>query len=149
MKPFSTYPEDRDTLLKLAERIELSDGASADAYQLADLVRAILEDEAVAPASGAQDTIDALDEAGRLLAPIIDAERGSNPPAISVRGNSFTVHGFVDAHYKHHVSGNGESLSTAFFDFLAKRSDKLRELEEEERQRADFQAWKAQRECAA
>lgn len=49
MKPFSTYPEDREKLLKLAETIEsnYSDDTifidAADA--LADLVKAILTDE--------------------------------------------------------------------------------------------------------
>jgi hypothetical protein len=44
-KPFSTYPEDRAKLLDLARKCEQSD--DADAVELGDLVRAILEDEAV------------------------------------------------------------------------------------------------------
>lgn len=50
-KPFSTYPEDREKLLSLANQIENSDATSiahtdaADA--LADLVKAIITDEAV------------------------------------------------------------------------------------------------------
>lgn len=46
IKPFSTYPEDREKLLNLARKCERSDDASA--IELGDLVRAILEDEAVA-----------------------------------------------------------------------------------------------------
>lgn len=48
-KPFSTYPEDRAKLLDLARRCEQSDDAYA--IELGDLVRAILEDEAVLIAS--------------------------------------------------------------------------------------------------
>jgi len=57
MKPFSTYPEDREKLLALARRIDaepLHDEFDAHwefvrtAYQLADLVKAILEDEQLA-----------------------------------------------------------------------------------------------------
>ena len=55
MKPFSTYPEDREKLLDLAARIENSDAESdqfiAAADMLADLVKAILTDEAVVIAS--------------------------------------------------------------------------------------------------
>lgn len=46
MKPFSTYPEDRAKLLDLAKRVLDDDGLHAAAVELADLVRAILEDEA-------------------------------------------------------------------------------------------------------
>lgn len=46
MRPFSTYPEDREKLLALAKLAERSDDANA--IELGDLVRAILEDEAVA-----------------------------------------------------------------------------------------------------
>ena len=42
---FSTYPEDRAKLLDLARKCERSD--DADAVELGDMVRAILEDEAV------------------------------------------------------------------------------------------------------
>lgn len=42
---FSTYPEDRGKLLDLARKCERSDDASA--IELGDMVRAILEDEAV------------------------------------------------------------------------------------------------------
>lgn len=45
-RPFSTYPEDREKLLGLARQCERSDDANA--IELGDLVRAILEDEAVA-----------------------------------------------------------------------------------------------------
>lgn len=50
MKPFSTYPEDRQKLLKLSDAV-LNTSFSAlerNAVELADLVKAILEDEAVA-----------------------------------------------------------------------------------------------------
>lgn len=43
--PFSSYPEDRAKLLDLARKCEQSD--DADAVELGDLVRAILEDEEV------------------------------------------------------------------------------------------------------
>ena len=43
--PFSTYPEDRAKLLDLARKCEKSDDANA--VELGDLVRAILEDEQV------------------------------------------------------------------------------------------------------
>lgn len=43
-KPFSTYPEDREKLLSLAAKAADSDDASA--IELADLVTAILTDEA-------------------------------------------------------------------------------------------------------
>ena len=43
--PFSSYPEDREKLLQLARECEQS--ADAKAVELGDLVRAILEDEAV------------------------------------------------------------------------------------------------------
>jgi len=49
-KPFSTYPEDREKLLKLAATIENSYSDSIEfidaADALADLVKAILTDEA-------------------------------------------------------------------------------------------------------
>jgi hypothetical protein len=50
MQPFSTYPEDRARLLSLAERVENTNLADEPdcAYELADLVKAILEDEEVA-----------------------------------------------------------------------------------------------------
>lgn len=53
MKPFSTYPEDRAKLLKLAASVLADDSVMVgpDAIELADLVRAILEDEAVAISS--------------------------------------------------------------------------------------------------
>lgn len=54
MKPFSTYPEDRQTLLDLCAKVEGTtdaDDFESAAYELADLVRAILEDEAVVIAS--------------------------------------------------------------------------------------------------
>lgn len=44
LKPFSTYPEDRDNMLALCAKAADSDDASA--IELADLVKAILEDEA-------------------------------------------------------------------------------------------------------
>lgn len=51
MKPFSTYPEDRAKLLELAGEICTfgadSERGQAAADTLADLVRAILQDEAV------------------------------------------------------------------------------------------------------
>ena len=49
-EPFSTYPGDRAKLLDLARKCELSDDANA--IELGDLVRAILEDEAVAARNG-------------------------------------------------------------------------------------------------
>jgi hypothetical protein len=56
-KPFSTYPEDRETLLKLAATVENSYSDSNEfidaADSLADLVRAILTDEAVLVEAGA------------------------------------------------------------------------------------------------
>lgn len=50
MKPFSTYPEDRVKLLQLAATVLADDSVMVRpaAIELADLVRAILEDEAVA-----------------------------------------------------------------------------------------------------
>lgn len=45
MKPFSTYPEDREKLLDLAGKAANSDDAAA--IELADLVKAILTDEAL------------------------------------------------------------------------------------------------------
>lgn len=50
MKPFSTYPEDRVKLLQLAATVLADDSVMVGpaAIELADLVRAILEDEAVA-----------------------------------------------------------------------------------------------------
>lgn len=53
MKPFSTYPEDRQKLLRLSDAV-LNTSFSAfekNAIELADLVKAILEDEAVAIAN--------------------------------------------------------------------------------------------------
>lgn len=50
-KPFSTYPEDREKLLELARLIEKPntdvETTLEAAYKLADLVKAILEDEAL------------------------------------------------------------------------------------------------------
>jgi len=43
LRPFSTYPEDREKLLALAAKAELSDDAAA--IELADLVKAIITDE--------------------------------------------------------------------------------------------------------
>lgn len=52
MKPFNTYPEDRARLLELAGEVcdygADSERGQAAADTLADLVRAILTDEAVA-----------------------------------------------------------------------------------------------------
>lgn len=51
MKPFSTYPEDRGRLIALCAQIESStlvDDTAVAADNLASLVRAILEDEAMA-----------------------------------------------------------------------------------------------------
>lgn len=45
IRVFSTYPEDRAKLLDLARECERSDDANA--IELGDMVRAILEDEAV------------------------------------------------------------------------------------------------------
>lgn len=49
MKPFSTYPEDREKLLALAAKIENSYSDSTEfidaADALADMVKAILTDE--------------------------------------------------------------------------------------------------------
>lgn len=49
-KPFSSYPEDREKLLKLAATVETTDAESQEycdaADALADMVKAILEDEA-------------------------------------------------------------------------------------------------------
>lgn len=52
MKPFSTYPEDREKLLDLCDKVENAVGADLEdaADELADLVRAILLDEATAVA---------------------------------------------------------------------------------------------------
>lgn len=61
MKPFSTYPEDRAKLLELSGTVERccdsSLGSDIYAFQkaaidLADLVKAILEDEQVAIEAG-------------------------------------------------------------------------------------------------
>lgn len=50
-KPFSTYPEDRERLLALANKLQRKDLDVEDALkaadELSDLVRAILEDEAL------------------------------------------------------------------------------------------------------
>lgn len=46
-KPFSTYPEDHKKLLSLAAAI-LSESDDEVAIELADLVKAIIEDEAYA-----------------------------------------------------------------------------------------------------
>lgn len=46
MKPFSTYPEDREKLLDLASKASCSDDAAS--IGLADMVKAILDDEQVA-----------------------------------------------------------------------------------------------------
>lgn len=50
-KPFSTYPEDREQLLALANKLQRGDLDAEDALkvagELSDLVRAILEDEAL------------------------------------------------------------------------------------------------------
>ena len=50
-KPFSTYPEDRERLLALANKLQRGDLDAEDALkvadELSDLVRAILEDEAL------------------------------------------------------------------------------------------------------
>lgn len=53
MKPFSTYPEDREQLLRLAREIDAGvdfddEKIQSKIYTLADLVKAILEDEEVA-----------------------------------------------------------------------------------------------------
>mgnify|MGYP001627166646 CR=1 FL=1 len=52
IKPFSTYPEDRSRLMGLATAILSTDIDEEDtikkAVELADLVKAILDDEAVA-----------------------------------------------------------------------------------------------------
>ena len=48
IKPFSTYPEDRERLIKLADVVldnALAGLESNDAVELADLVKSILEDE--------------------------------------------------------------------------------------------------------
>ncbi|MBY5484413.1 hypothetical protein E0H36_08465 [Rhizobium leguminosarum bv. viciae] len=45
MKPFSAYPEDRAKLLELAATVLKDEDASKEACILADLVKAILEDE--------------------------------------------------------------------------------------------------------
>jgi hypothetical protein len=45
IKPLSSYPEDREKLLSLAEKASHSDDAAA--IELADLVKAMLEDEAI------------------------------------------------------------------------------------------------------
>lgn len=47
MKPFSTYPEDRAKMLALAAVVEQDADASGCAHELADMVSAILKDEAV------------------------------------------------------------------------------------------------------
>jgi hypothetical protein len=56
MKPFSTYPEDRAKMLELCKIIEgsysKSDRLENAAVELADLVKAILEDEQVAIEAG-------------------------------------------------------------------------------------------------
>lgn len=50
-KPFSTYPEDRQRLLALANKLQRGDLDAEDALkvadELSDLVRAILQDEAL------------------------------------------------------------------------------------------------------
>lgn len=53
MKPFSTYPEDRAKLLALCDKVEKAHGSEFEdtVYALADLVRAILTDEAIVIAS--------------------------------------------------------------------------------------------------
>lgn len=45
VKPFSAYPEDRAKLLGLAKSILDDDRSSKEAFVLAELVQAILEDE--------------------------------------------------------------------------------------------------------
>lgn len=98
-----------------------------------------------------QDQLDALDEAGRLLAPILQAmEMNDQRPAVSLsRDGRLMVNAYVDKDYKHHVAGTGDSLSAAASDFIAKRDAKLVEVAAEEAERAEFEAWKAQREQAA
>lgn len=49
IKPFSTYPEDHTKMLALADAIlNLNDEDNRKAIELADIVQAILHDEAVA-----------------------------------------------------------------------------------------------------
>lgn len=65
IRMFSTYPEDRAKLLDLARKCERSDDANA--VEMGDMVRAILEDEAVREADawlvewkqGGQDWVEA------------------------------------------------------------------------------------------
>ena len=59
MKPFSTYPEDRAKLLELASRVLDDDGFHAASIELADLVRAILTDEAIVIADTPSPTLKA------------------------------------------------------------------------------------------
>lgn len=68
-KPFSTYPEDRERLLSLARSLQtpgvlktLEDRDRA-ADKLSDLVKAILEDEAIAAAHTSQSALRLLIEA--------------------------------------------------------------------------------------
>jgi hypothetical protein len=96
-----------------------------------------------------QEKLAALDEAGRLLAPILKAETDDLlgwSPYVLLDPRGFRVFGRVNKEPGGpSVSGVGETLSAAFTQFLANRSDKLSELAREAEERAAFEAFRAQR----
>lgn len=106
--------------------------------------------------STTQETLDALDEAGRLLAPILQSEAyergilGRSAPSVHVSMDGhFSVHGFIgEPGAPETVIGHADCLSAAFVQFLANRSDKLAEIEREEQIKREFEAFKAQQVAA-
>ena len=100
-----------------------------------------------------QEQLEALDEAGRLLGPILQAERikgryGYEYPSVHLRDREVSFYQSVGRKANGETvgaHGAGENMRAAFARFLADRGDKLAELAREEAERAEFEAFKAQR----
>lgn len=101
--------------------------------------------------------LSALRRAGELLEPIFRAEAidrglyaGLALPALTLQDNGgFEVRGYVGkAGQPEVVTATGDTLDVAFAKFLAARSVKLRELEQEAADREAFEEFKAQRVAA-
>lgn len=98
-----------------------------------------------------QDKLNALRVAGNMLRPILEAERGSygSDIVLSLFGSDFRFSQVLHTHGFAVATGQAPEIDAAFLRFLENRCATVRDKDQEERERAEFETWRGQRELKA
>lgn len=99
----------------------------------------------------AQQRLNALRVAGRMLAPIFEAERGGShyPISLQFTGEGVRVSQVLSQAGTNVVNAEAEALDVAFTRFRQRRGEFLCTYHSEANERAEFEAWRAERQKAA